>query len=195
MGGRVLLASHDAGGTVPPMLALAESFIAARHEVVWLGQPSIEPRATRAGCTFVAWHGVPSYEPRVEIEEQVATAMALIAMTEAGEQLATRAAEDRSELIVVDGNLAGCLAAAEASNVSSAVLLHSMYATFVEIWLAEVWPLLEPFINDTREHFGLPACNGWGGLLAGHDRLVGVVPERFEGLVDAPPTLRHWGFL
>lgn len=97
---------------------------------------------------------------------------------------------------MVDGNLAGCLAAAEALSTPSAVLLHSMYATFVEIWLVETWPSLAPFINETREHFGLSACGSWGELLAAHDRLIAVVPEAFEGpIAGKPATMRHWGFL
>lgn len=178
------------------MLALAKTFVERGHDVTWLGQPSIESRAVLAGCRFVPFQGVPSYEPRVEIEEQLPAVMALIAFKEAGEQLTREASGARSDLIVVDGNLAGCLAAAEALSKPSAVLLHSMYATFVEIWLVETWPSLAPFINDTREHFGLSACGSWGELLAAHDRLVAVVPEAFEGpIAGIPATMRHWGFL
>lgn len=181
---------------MPPMLALAETAVERGHDVTWLGQPSIESRAALAGCRFVPFRGVPSYEPRVEIEEQLPAVMALIAFKEAGEQLTREAVGARSDLIVVDGNLAGCLAAAEALSTPSAVLLHSMYATFVEIWLVETWPSLAPFINETREHFGLSACGSWGELLAAHDRLIAVVPEAFEGpIAGKPATMRHWGFL
>ncbi len=115
------------------MLALAETFVERGHDVSWLGQPSIESRAALAGCRFVPFESVPSYEPRVEIEEQLPAVMALIAFKEAGEQLTSEARGARSNLIVVDGNLAGCLAAAEALSTPSAVLLHSMYATFVRV--------------------------------------------------------------
>src|SRR5205807_10351571 len=68
--GHVVLASHDAGGTVPPMLALAEAFVARGQAVTWLGQPSIEARALAAGCRFVAFHGIPDYQARVAIDNQ-----------------------------------------------------------------------------------------------------------------------------
>ena len=63
--------------------------------------------------------------------------------------------QHRADLIVVDANLAGGLAAAEKLDQPSAVLLHSLYRTYVDTWFGELWPLLEPAINETRESFGL----------------------------------------
>ena len=37
----VLLTCHDAGGTIPPVLAVAEALIARGNEVVILSQPSV----------------------------------------------------------------------------------------------------------------------------------------------------------
>jgi hypothetical protein len=36
-------------------VALAEAAVSRGHEVVWLGQPSIEGRVVAAGCRFVAF--------------------------------------------------------------------------------------------------------------------------------------------
>lgn len=85
--GRVVVASHDAGGTVPPMLALAETFVSRGVEVAWLGQPSIEQRAVAAGCSFLPFDGVPNYAARVAIENQPLVAMPLVTGRQIGEQL------------------------------------------------------------------------------------------------------------
>jgi hypothetical protein len=65
-----LLACHDAGGTVPPMLALTEALLDRRHDVLVLSQPSVRSRAEALGAGFVAYSEIPSYAPRRPLEEQ-----------------------------------------------------------------------------------------------------------------------------
>jgi UDP:flavonoid glycosyltransferase YjiC (YdhE family) len=192
----LLLVSHDAGGTVPPMLALAEAAVARGHDVVWLGQPSIEERAVAAGCRFSPFRGVADYEGRVPIEDQFSLAVPLMVGAEIGDEVLALADRNGCDLVVVDANLAGAAAAAESDDRPSAVLLHSMYATFVETWFADFWPFLAPGINDVRRRFGLGPCDSWAEVFAGHDRLVSVVPAEFDAPVADPPARqRHHGFL
>jgi UDP:flavonoid glycosyltransferase YjiC (YdhE family) len=178
------------------MLALAESFRACGHDVTWLGQPAIEASARAVGCRFSPFDGIHDYAARVFLEEQLPIAMAMVAGADIGEQLFSVGTEQRIDLVVVDANLAGCAAAAEALHQPSAVLLHSMYATYTNTWLAGHWSLLAPMINATRERFGLGPCDSWAAVLAGHDRLIASVPERLDAPVtERPPSMRHWGFL
>jgi UDP:flavonoid glycosyltransferase YjiC (YdhE family) len=194
--GRVLLASHDAGGTVPPMLALAETLVSRGHDVLWLGQPSIEQRALVAGCRFSPFRGIPDYESRVPVEDQLTVAAPLTVGAEIGEQVLSESSRHGTDLIVVDANLVGAAAAAEAADRPSAVLLHSMYATFTDTWFADYWPFLAPGINETRKRFGLGSCGSWADVFAGHDRLISVVPAVFDAPVaHQPAALRHYGFL
>jgi len=196
MGRQIVLASHDAGGTIPPMHALGEAFVSNGHEVTWLAQPSVEARARRAGCAFVAFDGLDSYAPRVAIEDQLDLAGALLVSPDVGRQLATLASGLGAALVVVDANLATAAAAAEASAARSAVLLHSMYATFTDIWVAEIWPLVEPFVNEARAHLGVPPADGWPAVFGAHDRVLSVVPERFDAPTNPPlDGMRHFGFL
>lgn len=192
----VVLVSHDAGGTIPPMLALAEEFAHQGRDVVWVSQPSVERRALAAGARFVPFDGVPDYEPRRSIEEQLEIVGPLIAGPELGRQVLAVAKDHDATLVVVDANLAAVLAAVEASARPSAVVLHSLYATFTVTWFADIWPLLAPIVNDVRAQFGLDACDSWGALFDGHDRVLSVVPEAFDTHASQwPPTMRHFGFL
>src|SRR4051794_27781682 len=178
------------------MLALAEELVRGGDDVVWLGQPSIESRAVAAGAAFRPFDGVPDYTPRALIEDQLEIAAPLIAGFGIGDQLRALAAESAAELLVIDANLAGALAAAETLSQPSAVLLHSLHATFTVTWFADVWPLLAPFVNETRAHFGLDERDTWGALFEGHQRVLSVVPEAFD--TDAaqwPASMRHFGFL
>jgi len=193
---RVLFTSHDAGGTVPPMLALAEVFAARGDPVVVLSQPSVRARAEAAGCTFVAFSELPDYVPRRAIEDQLDLTLRAITARTIGDDVIASAKEHSIELLVVDANLAGALAAAEQLDRPSAVLLHSMYTTFVTSWFADYWSFLEPAINETRDAFGLPPAHDWPGVFAGHDRLLSVVPQAFDvPVAHAPGALRHFGFL
>ena len=181
---------------MPPMLALAEAFLAAGHKVTWIGQPSIEVRARAAGCQFLPLQGIPNYESRVPLEDQPSTTLPVVAGGRIGDQLGSVATLRSCDLVVVDANLAGCAAAAEALDRPSAVLLHSMYAAFTDTWLADTWPLLAPVINNTRQRFGLGPSSSWADVFAGHQRIISVVPERFDAPVAARPTaMRYWGFL
>jgi MGT family glycosyltransferase len=98
---------------------------------------------------------------------------------------------------VLDCNLAGAAAAVETLGAPSVLLLHSMFVTFTDVWFAEIWPLVAPIINETRERFGLDTAGSWTDVFAGHDRLLSVVPSSFDipvaGVV--PKSMRYFGFL
>jgi MGT family glycosyltransferase len=181
---------------VPPMLALAEALVGGGHEVTVLSQPSVRRRAEHLGCSFVPFSQLGDYEQRTPLEEQVALALPMIAGGVIGHDLLRAADAVMPDLVVVDANLSGGLAAAEALGQPSVVLLHSMYKTFVDTWFADLWPLLEAPINETRTSFGVDAVDSWPSLFARHDLLLSVVPRAFDAPVaDTPASMRHFGFL
>jgi UDP:flavonoid glycosyltransferase YjiC (YdhE family) len=196
VGSRLLVVLHDAGGTVPPALALVSAAVERGHEVVVLSQPSVRARAEGLGCGFVPFSALPDYDGTVVLEEQLERTVPAISGPAVGHDLLRAAADHGADLVVVDANLAGALAAAETLDRPSVVLLHSMYATFVRTWFSEVWPLLGPVVDETRAGFGLAPAGSWAGLFTAHDRLLSVVPPELDAPVPgAPPHLRHHGFL
>lgn len=178
------------------MLALAQGMVARGHEVTWLSQPSVEQRAVAAGCRFTHFDRLGDYAAGATLEEQADLAMTAMTGTEIGEQLLAIVDAERIDAVVVDCNLAGAAAAADTLDLPSALLLHSMYKTFTDVWLGELWPFLGPAINETRRSFGLASAESWTEVFASHDRLISVVPAAFDAPVTvAPDTLRHFGFL
>ncbi len=191
-----LLTCHDAGGTVPPMLALAESLLQGGHDVLMLSQPSVRRRAEAAGCAFAAFTNIVDYAPRTALEDQIELVVPALTAKTVGDDIVALGKLHAVDLVVVDANLGGALAAAESLSQPSAVLLHSMYKTFVDIWFADLWPFLEPAINDTRTGYELPPAHDWPSVFAGHDRVLAVVPSVFDAPVaDVPKSMRHFGFL
>jgi len=193
---RFLFTCHDAGGTVPPVIALAESLVRKGHDVSILSQPSVRKRAEAAGCGFFSFSAIPDYERRKQLEDQIALTLPVIVGKSVGDDLISVARERHADLVVVDANLGGALAAAETLGQPSVVLLHSMYKTFVDTWFADIWPFVGPGINQTRDDYGLGPATDWLSVFAGHERLLSVVPTVFDAPVaKVPDAMRHFGFL
>jgi UDP:flavonoid glycosyltransferase YjiC (YdhE family) len=194
--GRFVLALHDAGGTVPPMIAVAEVLAARGHAVTLLGQRGIEDRARRAGCDFVAFT-IGDYATDRPIEEQIDEVVPMMTGREPGEELLRVVEATGADAVVVDANLAGVAAAAESATCRSTILLHSLYETYVDTWFGELWPFLAPLINETRSGFGLADAASWTEVFQPHDRVYAAVPEMFDAPTTSgpPANLRHIGFL
>lgn len=58
---RILLATIDAGGTVPPMLGVAAELVRRGHSVRFLADPTVESSARAAGCEFSGWTSAPHF--------------------------------------------------------------------------------------------------------------------------------------
>jgi UDP:flavonoid glycosyltransferase YjiC (YdhE family) len=130
---RILFVCHDAGGNVPPALALAESLVRTGHHAAVLSQPSVRDRAVDVGCEFFEFSAIPDYERGTMLEEQLDPVMSVIAGRSPGDDLVSLVTERGIDLVVVDANMAGALAAAETLEQPSVVLLHSMYRTYVDV--------------------------------------------------------------
>ena len=191
---RVLFACHDAGGTVPPVLAVAEAMVDGGHDVSILSQPSVRQRAEEIGAGFVAFSSIPDYERTRALEEQLDRTIPALVGREVGDDLLSSAAELGAEVLVVDPNLTGALAAAESTDRPSAVLLHCLHRTFVDLWFGQLWSMLEGPMNETRRHFGLAPAASWAALFDGHDALIAPVPAVFDGTPHAGGQ-QHHGFL
>ena len=194
--GRFVLALHDAGGTVPPMLAVAEALATRGHDVTMLGQPGIERRARRAGCDFVAFT-IEDYATDRPIEEQIEPVVTMMTGRAPGDELLRTIETTGADVVVVDANLAGVAAAAEGAGCRSAILLHSLYETYVDTWFGEFWSFLAPLINETRAAFGLAERASWTEIFEAHDRVYAAVPEILDAPTTRPrpTTMRHTGFL
>lgn len=178
------------------MLSLVEELVRRGHTVTWLSQPSVRARASAARSRFVAFDHAGDYDPTQPIEEQLDLALALLAGRTTGDQLLDLARREQADLVLLDANLAGAAAALETLAAPSAIVLHSLYRTFTDVWFGELWPYTGPPINATRAEYGLAPAGSWPDVFAAHDRLLAAVPEAFDAPVAAPPpSWRHFGFL
>ena len=144
----------------------------------------------------MAFSEIPDYASRQALEEQLDIVFPAMTGRTVADDLVAVASEHRADAVVVDANLAGGLAGAESLGLPTAVLLHSMYRTYVDTWFGELWPLLAAAVNATRGAFGLADAHDWTSVFVGHDRILSVVPTAFDAPVaDVPAAMRHFGFL
>lgn len=59
MGRHYLFAMWEGGGNVTPMLAVAARLMGRGHRVTVLGDPTIQVKAERLGCSFLSWRRAP----------------------------------------------------------------------------------------------------------------------------------------
>lgn len=192
-----LVVGQDAGGTVAPMLAVAEALIASGRPVTYLSQPSVEARAVEVGCEFVAFNSTPDYRHDTAIEEQLEIALPMLVGRAVGDQLIDLALDRGCVGVIVDSDLAGAAAAAEKLDLTSAIILHHLYADFAEGWFHQLWPVLAPGVNETRDAYGLAPVDSWAAVFAPHALAVVAAPPGFDPLAaDVPGAMfREPGFL
>lgn len=195
-GSHVLFVCHDAGGTIPPVLAVARGLVELGTRVSILSQPSVRRRAEGAGYNFFAFSQLDDYDRSQPIESQLSRSITALTGTAVGEDVLATIEAEQADLVVVDPNLTGVLAAAESSDRPSVVLLHSLYQTFVDTWFGELWQFLAEPINTTRRHFAVEPATSWASLFDDHKLIISPVPAIFDTPgIDRPPTMRSYGFL
>jgi UDP:flavonoid glycosyltransferase YjiC (YdhE family) len=191
----VLFVCHDAGGTIPPVLAVAEAIVELGDRVTILSQPSVQARAEAVGAAFEAFAGVVDYDARRALEEQLERTLPMLCGPDVGDDLLRVTGATGADVVVVDPNLAGALAAAETSGCTTATLLHSLPRTYRDLWLGGMWSLFESAVNETRKRFGLAPASSWWSLLQAQDAVVVASPAVFDDDESLRSEVEHHGFL
>jgi UDP:flavonoid glycosyltransferase YjiC (YdhE family) len=138
---RFLIALIDGGGTVPPTLGLAAELVRRGHRVHVLSDPTVEPAALSAGCTFSPWRAAPHLDSREQQTGLIAAFegrnpyRALRAVrVYAGKDVMGRFAKDivsTVEEVPVDAILSdgvpGMLIGGQATGLPTAVLMAQIY--------------------------------------------------------------------
>lgn len=178
------------------MLATAAALTNRGHQVTILSQPCVKNRAIALGCDFLSFSNTDDYRRDVALEEQLDRTIPVLVEASVGNDLVNAAHNTEADVVVVDPNLSGAIAAAETLDVPSAVLLHSLFRTFVDLWFGELWSLLAEPINATRRSFKVDEAASWAETLARHDLIISPVPEQFDANTDEDAgVLHHVGFL
>ena len=136
-----LVTIWDAGGSVPPELALARRLVTAGHRVVVLAGPPLQPAVEAAGASFRSWQRVPHRrhpsEPEPFTDSHLNRPSQIVQMlldqliagpaADYAAEVGAALEEFRSDALVSSMLMLGGMAAAEARGVPFAAVLPNCY--------------------------------------------------------------------
>jgi UDP:flavonoid glycosyltransferase YjiC (YdhE family) len=176
---RILFVSVDAGGNLPPALALARTLAARGHQIVIAGSP-----AQRARTGDLAFHALPALAGWPD-PTRPAGAPAIVrkyvwlaASRRVAGDVAAAIREHAADVVVVDCMMLSAVRAAEASGARTVVLFHSLLSFWNGPWRRGP-------VGGLARLFGADAGRVWAVADA---RLVTTARE----LDDASLADTHW---
>ncbi|HEY8914727.1 glycosyltransferase [Lacisediminihabitans sp.] len=133
-----LFVTVDAGGNVPPVVAIGRELLARGHRVRILGHEPQRAALEAAGFEFTAYSRMPRWEPTraKSVPRAIADLLRLSTHSGLGQDLIDLVTESPADLVVVDCMLLSVLKAANASGLRHAVLFHTFYRFWTREWMA-----------------------------------------------------------
>ena len=132
----ILFVTIDAGGNLPPALAIARKLHSRGHRILFLGHPQQRQRVTNAGFEFSAFSETRAWDR--ENRASAARTVSDFAHAAASKQMARDflavARAEGVDLTVVDCMLPAVSRAARTLSAPSAVLFHTFYAFWTGPW-------------------------------------------------------------
>lgn len=148
--GRILVATWNGGGNLPPALALASRLVNRGHRVALLADREVAQRAESVGAEFLAYTSVDPWPAGLVFEADPARFDEVRNGTGVAKDLLAAAKSFAPNALVVDCMMGAALAAAELLAVPTAVLVHVLYQPFVLFWAD-----LSVRVGPCREALGL----------------------------------------
>jgi len=182
----------NGGGNVTPALGIARALAERGHRVTFLGEETQRGWIEAAGFAFTAYthrhdrDGAPLQTP-AERQHQL---MRTIWMNEGlADDLAAVLARSPADMVVVDCMLAGVLANSSRFGIPTAVLVHSLFASVLDMRDA-----LLTMGNRLRVEAGLPALDAAAMKWEQKDLVLVTTLREFDGITNDPaPHVRYIG--
>lgn len=182
----------NGGGNLTPALGIARALAERRHTVAFLGEETQRRRIEAAGLAFTAytrrpdWDGAP---PQTSAERQRLLMRNIWMNDGLADDLTAVLAREPADMVVVDCMLAGILANSPRFGVPTAVLVHSLFASVLEVRDA-----LVTMGNRLRVEAGLPALDAAAMKWEHKDLVLVTTLREFDGVTDDPaPNVRYVG--
>jgi UDP:flavonoid glycosyltransferase YjiC (YdhE family) len=124
--GRVLMATWDGGGNVPPLLGIGRELSRRGHDVLVIGHEQQRGEVEGGGLRFAAYRHARPFS-RIEARDPLSV-FRTFADGGAGRDVSETLQAWPAEVVVVDALLLGPLQAAEAACLPTVALFHTFYA-------------------------------------------------------------------
>jgi UDP:flavonoid glycosyltransferase YjiC (YdhE family) len=190
---RILFATWDGSGNLPPELALARHLAMDGHDVRFLAHESLRLRIEAAGLRFLPHERLPNLYLRDNFADSADPWWDEVFFSPvSGDDVAGALDREPADVVIVDCLLWGDAAASEARRVPTVIFVHSLYGRFVGEVSGE--GLLERVgtLNATRSRWGLPPVAepryAWET-----SPCVLVASASVLDVTDLPPNVVHVG--
>lgn len=192
-----VVVTWDGGGNVPPMLSLGKRLRQRGHEVRVLSTAALGDRVRHAGLVFRAFEGVPDWDPADgrAVEDHPMVVGAQLVGPEVFEGLFKELEREPADAVVIDYMQASAISAAQAAQVPTALLLHTLSGFAREN--GQTMKVAVPFLNPQREKVGLPPLDERVGL---HEqvwpqcgRVLGAMVAELDGVAQPAGNLFYAG--
>jgi len=182
----------NGGGNVTPALGIAHALVERRHRVAFLGEETQRERIETAGLAFTAYRRRPNRDG-LPLQTPVERQRELMRSTWMNEglvdDLIALLAREPCDIVVVDCMLAGVLANTPRFGMPTAVLVHSLFASVLNMRDA-----LLTMGNRLRVEASLPPLEVAAMKWESKDLvLVTTLRELDEVTSDPAPNVRYVG--
>ena len=133
----ILFVTVDAGGNVPPAIAIGRELLTRGHRVRFLGHERQRVSLQTAGFEFTAFRRMPHWEPTraKSVPRAIADLLHISTNPGLGQDLIDLINEDPADLVVIDCMLLSVLKAANTAGHKHAVLFHTYYKFWTSDWV------------------------------------------------------------
>jgi UDP:flavonoid glycosyltransferase YjiC (YdhE family) len=189
--GRVLIVTWEGGGNVPPALALATRLAARGHAVRVAAPETMRARVEATGARLAPNRSVAALPTDVDLETVWEQVDAVLNGPGAMDDLRLALREEPADIVVVDSMHGASLAVAEALDLPTVVLAHTLYRRWTQ-WAPAIMSL-----QATRATAGLrpvPDDRFVPDVLERCAAVLGLMPEALDvpGGPD-PANVHHVG--
>jgi UDP:flavonoid glycosyltransferase YjiC (YdhE family) len=180
----------NGGGNVTPALGVARTLAERGHTVTFLGEQTQRGRIEAAGFAFNAYTSRPAWDvapPQTPAERQRQLIRNIWMNDSLADDLTTVLARSPVDMVVVDCMLAGILANSPGFGVPTAVFVHSLFASVLDMRDA-----LLTMGNRLRVEAGLPALDAAAMKWEHKDLVLVTTLREFDGITDDPAPNVHY---
>ena len=177
---KILMATWDCGGNIPPFLGLGAELVKKGHQVACLTSGVLEPRFAKVGVELIPAQKKATFDPLAKITNK-AWEKEILDLWFGGDfpnELLKACHKMNPDVLVIDYCLSSALAATEAMPIPTVVLVHTLPGRILSNWNKN----LLGFANEARSRYNLETVNSAEQLWSNAGTTIVTSFETLDGM-------------